>query len=74
MLANLSIKFDSLKEPQRFFVFMMLVFGWYLPFTVIVFLDSTFAGLSILKFLLAVLGFCQVFFFMAFALYRATRK
>jgi hypothetical protein len=74
MLSRLSAWFDSLKEPQRFFVFMMLVFGWYLPFTVIVFLDSTFTGLFILKFLLAVFGFCQIFFFLMFALYRATRK
>ncbi|WP_407306572.1 hypothetical protein [Acinetobacter sp.] len=74
MLILLSNWFDSLKEPKRFVVFTILVFGWYIPFMLVVFLDSTFSGLLSLKALLVVLGFCQVIFFLAFAISRALRK
>lgn len=34
MLAKISDWYDSLKEPKRFFVFMVLVFGFYVPYAI----------------------------------------
>lgn len=40
MLNKFSDWFDNLNEPKRFFVLLVLVFGWWIPLLVLSMLDS----------------------------------
>ena len=76
MLARFCNWFDGLKEPNRFFTFVVIVFGCYIPFTVAMFVSDATTGHQyyFFKVLLVVLGVIQLFFLIVLALYRALRK
>lgn len=74
MLAKFSAWFDKLKEPNRFFVFCGLVFGWYFPATIAMFLHDAGREYNAMKIFMVITSACLLFFMFTIAIYRATRK
>lgn len=40
MIRKFSDWYDTLQEPKRFVIFMLLMFGWWIPFGIVSYMDS----------------------------------
>lgn len=69
MIKNFSNWYDTLTEPKRFMVFMLLVFGSVIPF-VAASVSNSLVGAA----LSLALAVTQLSFFYVLAFYRAFRK
>jgi hypothetical protein len=70
MMRRLSDWYDSLPEPKRFFIFMLILFGWWIPFAVVSYMDSVnYTG--IYRLVAIIVGGLDILFIEVFALYRA---
>lgn len=76
MLAKISDWYDSLKEPKRFFVFMVLVFGFYVPYAIAMILADMAIGIEYMTAiaLSIIVGSLQLTFLFTLAIYRAVGK
>jgi hypothetical protein len=76
MLAKISAWYDSLKEPKRFFVFIVLVFGFYVPYAIAMILADFMIGIEYMTAiaLLIIVGSLQLAFLFTLAIYRAFGK
>jgi len=70
MLDKFSNWFDNLNEPKRFFVLLIMVFGWWVPLLILSYLDSKGIHGGFLVDMLTIVGVSIIMYFYTILIYR----